>query len=114
MEHLQVAFDFKAQLEALDKAPLHGHVQTKQQKEANLEAVHVFSLKPRSEWQQWADEPDIKELQGFSRSDQDIVMEVWHHLASPEVSQDAFVYMPAELLSTVSLKPACGRSQALQ
>ena len=104
VEHLQVAFDFKAQLEALDKAPLHGHVQTKQQKEANLEAVHVFSLKPRSEWQQWADEPDIKELQGFSRSDQDIVMEVWHHLASPEVSQDAFVYMPAELLSTVSLE----------
>ena len=31
-------------------------------------------------------------------------MEVWHHLASPEVSQDAFVYMPAELLSTVSLE----------
>lgn len=104
VEHLQVAFDFKAQLEPLEAAPLHGHVQTKKQKEANLEAVHVFSLKTRSAWQQWSEDDVVTELEGFSPSDQDIIMEVWHHLASPDLSQASFVYMPAELLSTVSLE----------
>ena len=104
VEKIDASFNWKSKLEPLnvDAVSLHGHTQTKKQKDLNLEAVHCFSLKQRKEWESQGEE--LVELPGFTPRPNDIVMEVWHHLASDELAQPSFVYVPEHLLTNVDLQ----------
>ena len=44
----------------------------------------------------------------MQKSEKDIVMELWHHLSSPEISQAAFVYMPDQLLAQIDFSELPG------
>ena len=67
VEQIEGAFDWKSKTDPLDELALHGHVQTKKQKEHNLEAVHAFSMKQRRFWHRLEFEPELEELAGYAK-----------------------------------------------
>lgn len=115
VEKVDISLDWKECLEPLAEFNLSGHVQTKAMTQQDLEATHVFQLMTRKTFLERNSSgcPEIDELSGYTPNKEDIILEVWHYMASPQRSQNPMVFIPAGKLNELgpSLLCAAGRRQ---